>query len=69
MRELAATTWQWTHAWANPDGKVTINVGGRLPDGRPHYAMVIRNRKFAIAKIVEPVTEEQENTDATASAE
>ena len=69
MRELAKTTWQWTHVWANPDGKVTINVGGRLPEGKPRYAMVICNRKFAMARIIEPVTEEQEGNAATAPAE
>ncbi|MEK7641407.1 MAG: hypothetical protein AAB365_00250 [Patescibacteria group bacterium] len=59
-RALASTCWQWLHAYTNPNGVITLNFGGRMPDGKPKNTVVVRNGCLTAAQIIEPVTEEQE---------
>ena len=59
-RALASTCWQYCHGWANLDGVISFNIGGRLPDGRAQHAIVVRNRAVTAARITRLVTEENE---------
>lgn len=60
LRALANVTWQWNHTWKNSNGVATINLGGRMPDGRARNAVVVRHRQLTIEPITENVGEEQE---------
>lgn len=59
-RILTRTCWQWCHGWANPNGVITLNFGGRKPDGRPRNAVVVRDRKIWAAKAQDFIAEEDE---------
>lgn len=60
LRKLASTCWQYCHAYANFDGAVTLNMGGRLPDGKPKHSVVVRNGHIMAARITRFVTESEE---------
>ncbi len=60
LRALANTTWGWCHGWSNPDGVVTLNMGGRQPGSRPNCAVVIRDRNLRVVPVAESVGEEGE---------
>ena len=62
-RALANTCWQWCHGWSNLDGTLTLNFGGRLPDGKPQHSVVVRNRQLSGARITSLVTEEDETKE------
>ena len=59
-RDLASTCWKYCHGWANQDGVITLNFGGRMPKGRAEHAIVVRSRSLTAARITRLVTEENE---------
>lgn len=59
-RALANTCWQWCHGYANPDGTITLNFGGREPEQTAKNAVVVRNRHLTAARIESLVAEEDE---------
>ena len=59
-RALARTCWSWCHGWVNMDGVVTLNFGGRMPDGKAHHAIVVREHQLVAATVAEFVKEEDE---------
>ena len=59
-RELASVTWMYCHGWANPDGRITLNFGGRMDGAKAQHAVVVRNGALTAARITENVSEAQE---------
>ncbi|HEU0081151.1 MAG TPA: hypothetical protein VFQ72_04005 [Candidatus Paceibacterota bacterium] len=62
LRALANTTWQWCHVWDNSKtaGTATVNVGGRLPEGKPRNCIAVRNRSIAPVAIQATMSESEE---------
>jgi hypothetical protein len=62
IRELARTTWQWCHVWDNSETKptVTVNVGGRLPSGRPRHAIAVRGGDIVAVPVSHEMSESEE---------
>jgi hypothetical protein len=62
IRALANTTWQWCHVWDN--GRVsntaTVNVGGRLPEGKPIHGIAVRQGRIVSVKLQQSITESEE---------
>jgi hypothetical protein len=60
-RELASVTWMYCHGWANPDGRITLNFGGRMDGAKAQHAVVVRNGALTAARITENVNESEES--------
>ena len=62
LRSLANTTWQYCHVWDNSRTRktATINVGGRIPDGRPLHAIAVRGGEIVPVELKAALTEGQE---------
>ncbi|MBX4211679.1 MAG: hypothetical protein KW806_02715, partial [Candidatus Yanofskybacteria bacterium] len=61
LRALARTTWNFCHIWENPDGVVTVNFVGRMPEMKPRRAVVIRKGAIEIGLVDALLPEEEES--------
>ena len=56
VRQLANTVWNFCHVWQNTNN-FTVNFVGRMPDGKPHYALRVSEGEFVTDEVKELIHE------------
>ncbi len=63
LQKLAEMCWQYMHVWENPNGVVTVNFVGRMPDRKPLRALIVNREGALQVHEVGEISPEQEELE------